>query len=133
MGKIRGALFLVAFSLVLAGCAGKAVPIGELTGPDIHTRVQESSNGKSVYFTYRLEHGSAADYVIQGNASFQALGNVRDARMKLYLVKDRKVVATVPLRVRATQMDKKVYYYKEFTAEEPFDYVAFGWHLKYRF
>jgi predicted small lipoprotein YifL len=130
---MRSALLLAALFLLLAGCGGKAVPIGELTGPDIHTRVQKSNNGKPVFFWYRLEHESADAYVIQGNADFQTLGTVRDARMKLYLVRDRKVVATVPLRVRATQMDKKVYYYKEFTAEEPFDYVAFGWHLKYRF
>jgi hypothetical protein len=133
MGKMRGALLLAALFLLLAGCGGKAVPIGELTGPDIHTRVQKSSDGTPVSFTYRLEHESDNAYVIQGNANFQALGAVRDARMKLCLVKDRKVVATIPLRVRATQMDKKVYYYKEFTAEEPFDYVAFDWHLKYRF
>lgn len=133
MGKMRGALLLAALFLLLAGCGGKAVPIGELTGPNIHTRVQKSTDGTPVSFSYRLEHESADAYIIQGNANFQALGDVRDARMKLYLVRDRKVVDTVPLRVRATQMDKKVYFYKEFTAEKPFDYVAFGWHLKYRF
>ena len=133
MGEIRSVLLLAALLLVLAGCGGKAVPIGELTGPDIHTRVQQSSDGTPVSFEYRLDHESADTYVIQGNANFETLGAVRDARMKLYLVKDKKVVGTVPLRVRATQMDKKVYYYKEFTTEETFDFVAFGWHLKYRF
>ncbi|XXJ20848.1 hypothetical protein ACR42D_15170 [Desulfovibrio caledoniensis] len=84
-------------------------------------------------FRYRLEHKTADAYVIQGNALFQGVGRIRDARMKLCLVSDNEVVATVPLQVRTTKVTKKVYYYNKFKAGKPFDSVEFVWRLKYKF
>ncbi|MEZ7197964.1 hypothetical protein [Pseudodesulfovibrio karagichevae] len=132
MKKMRSTLLMAARSL-LAGCGIKAVPVGELTGPDVHTREDKSRDGTSVRFNYRLERKSSGAYVIQGDALFQGVGRIRDARMKLCMVRDDEVVATVPLRVRTTKAKKKIYYYNKFKAEKPFDYVTFGWRLKYRY
>jgi hypothetical protein len=131
MGKIQGALLHAVRSL-LAGCGGGAVPTGELTGPDVRTREMRSQDGTSAWFKYRLERETADKYVIRGNALFQGVGRVRQGRMKLYLVRDKEVVATVPLRVRVTHINQKIHYYRQFKAAEPFDSVDFGWRLKYR-
>jgi hypothetical protein len=133
MVKMGRALLLAAFFLVLAGCGGKAVPIGELSCDNVRTLVENSTTGKTARFEYCLNEVAPGSFVVQGNGQFQAMGDVRDARVKLVLVKDKKAVERIPLRVRATQMDKKVYFYKEFKYSEPFDAVYFDFHLKYRF
>ncbi|WP_338668007.1 hypothetical protein [Pseudodesulfovibrio methanolicus] len=132
MGKVRSVLLLAGRSL-LAGCGIKAVPTGELTGPDIHTREESFRDGTSVRYRYRLERRINGAYVIRGDALFQGVGRIRDARMKLRLVRGNAVVATVPLRVRTAKTNKKIHYYNKFKAEKPFDSVEFGWRLKYRY
>ncbi|MGE4422036.1 MAG: hypothetical protein AB7D39_07055 [Pseudodesulfovibrio sp.] len=133
MGKMRGALLLAALFLLLAGCGGKAVPIGELTCGNVRTLVENSTSGKTARFEYCLDEVAPGSFIVQGNGQFQAMGDIRNARLKLVLLKDKKVVERIPLRVRATQMDKKVYFYKEFKYSEPFDSLYYDFSLKYRF
>ena len=132
MGKFQGALLLAARSL-LAGCGGKTVPTGELTGPDVHTLQKKSKDGSSVRFQYRLKQRTAGRYAVRGNALFQEVGRIKQAQVKLCLANGNEAAAAIPLRVRVTPADKKVHFCQEFKVEVPFDSVDFSWRLKYRY
>ena len=129
----RMIILAVVLSFLFAGCSGKAVPTGELPCSDVQTRVQKSNSGKLIRFDYCLLQEKPGSYTIQGNTHFDTLGSITDTRLYLVLVKDSKMVKRIPLQVRATAMDKTVYFYKEFEYGESFDFVAFDWHFKYRF
>ncbi|BCS88204.1 hypothetical protein [Pseudodesulfovibrio sediminis] len=133
MQSLKMFFFVIVISFVLAGCAGKGIPTGELPCSNVQTVVQKSNKGGPVRFNFCLDQVKPGSYVIQGNTNFETFGRITDTRLYLVLAKDREVVKRIPLQVRGKDMDKKLYFYKEFESDEPFDLVFFNWHFKYRF